>query len=104
MDDDSKDEREVESENEENECSENKSNNEDENDSEDEGDTTINTASASKVGKFRPFLGEAKKNKRSADEYLSFQIQEFESTTLETTLGSFCERSLSLLDATNAAM
>ena len=63
----------------------------------------LNTTSASKVGKFRPFLGEAK-NKRSADEYLSFQIQEFESTTLETTLGAFCERSLRLLDATNAAM
>ena len=31
------------------------------------------------------------KNKRSADEYLSFQIQEIESTTLETTLGAFCE-------------
>ena len=43
-------------------------------------------------------------NKRSADEYFSFQIQEFESTTLETTLGAFCERSFSLLDATNAAM
>ena len=27
----------------------------------------------------------------SADEYLSSQIQEFESTTLETTLGAFCE-------------
>ena len=34
----------------------------------------INTASASKVGNFRPFWGEAKNNKRSADEYLSFQI------------------------------
>ena len=31
----------------------------------------INTASASKVCKFRPLLGEVKKNKRSADEYLS---------------------------------
>ena len=66
--------------------------------------TSFNTASACKVGKFRLFLGEAKKNKRSADEYLSFQIQEFESTTLETTLGAFCVRSFSLLDATNAAM
>ena len=50
------------------------------------------------------FWGKQKKNKKSADEYLSFQIQEFESTTLETTLGAFCERSFSLLDATNAAM
>ena len=55
--------------------------------------TFINTASASKVGQFRPFLGEVKKTKRSADEYFSFQIQECGSTTLETTLDAFCERS-----------
>ena len=66
--------------------------------------TAINTASASKVGKFRPFLGEVKKTKRSADEYFSFQIQECGSTTLETTLDAFCERSFNLLDATNAAI
>ena len=61
--------------------------------------------SASKVGKFRPFLGEVKKQtKRSADEYFSFQIQECGSTTLETTLDAFCERSFNLLDATNAAI
>ena len=65
---------------------------------------TINTASASKVGNFRPFLGEVKKTKRSADEYFSFQIQECGSTTLETTLDAFCERSFNLLDATNAAI
>ena len=65
---------------------------------------TINTASASKVGQFRPFLGEVKKTKRSADEYFSFQIQECGSTTLETTLDAFCERSFNLLDATNAAI
>ena len=64
----------------------------------------INTASASKVGQFRPFLGEVKKTKRSADEYFSFQIQECGSTTLETTLDAFCKRSFNLLDATNAAV
>ena len=64
----------------------------------------INTASASKVGKFRPFLGGVKKTKRSADEYFSFQIQECGSTTLETTLDAFCERSFNLLDATNPAI
>ena len=64
----------------------------------------INTASASKVGQFRLFLGEVKKTKRSADEYFSFQIQECGSTTLETTLDAFCERSFNLLDATNAAI
>ena len=64
----------------------------------------LNTASASKVGKFRPFLGEVKKTKRSADEYFSFQIHECGSTTLETTLDAFCERSFNLLDATNAAI
>ena len=64
----------------------------------------INTASASEVGKFRPFWGEVKKTKRSADEYFSFQIQECGSTTLETTLDAFCERSFNLLDATNAAI
>ena len=54
------------------------------------------------MGKFRPFWGEVKIYiYRSADKYLSFQ---FESTTLETTLGAFCERSFGLLDATNAAM
>ena len=45
-----------------------------------------------------------KKTKRSADEYSSFQIQECGSTTLETTLDAFCERSFNLLDATNAAI
>ena len=65
---------------------------------------SFNTASASKVGQFRPFLGEVKKTKRSADEYFSFQIQECGSTTLETTLDAFCERSFNLLDATNAAI
>ena len=64
----------------------------------------VNTASASKVGQFRPFLGEVKIPKRSADEYFSFQIQECGSTTLETTLDAFCERSFNLLDATNAAI
>ena len=64
---------------------------------------SINTASASKVGQFRLF-GEVKKTKRSADEYSSFQIQECGSTTLETTLDAFCERSFNLLDATNAAI
>ena len=58
--------------------------------------------SASKVGQFRPFLGE--ETKRSADEYFSFQIQECGSTTLETTLDAFCERSFNLLDTTNAAI
>ena len=67
-------------------------------------DCYLNTASASKVGQFRPFLGEVKKTKRSADEYFSFQIQECGSTTLETTLDAFCERSFNLLDATNAAI
>ena len=62
----------------------------------------FNTASASKVGKLRPFWGEVKK--RSADEYFSFQIQECGSTTLETTLDAFCVRSFNLLDATNAAI
>ena len=61
--------------------------------SDDEMIDALNTASASKVGKFRPFLGEVK---RSADEY--FQIQECGSTTLETTLDAFCERSFNLLD------
>ena len=60
---------------------------------------TLNTASASKVGQFRPFWGEVKKTKRSADEYISFQIHECGSTTLETTLDAFCERSFNLLDA-----
>ena len=64
----------------------------------------INIASASKVGQFRPFWGEVKKTKRSADEYFSFQILECGSTTLETTLDAFCERSFNLLDATNAAI
>ena len=64
----------------------------------------INTASASEVGQFRPFLGEVKKTKRSADEYFSFRIQECGSTNLETTLDAFCERSFNLLDATNAAI
>ena len=64
----------------------------------------FNTASASKVGKFRPFWGEVKKTKRSADEYFSFQIQECGSTTLETTLDAFCVRSFNLLDATNATI
>ena len=59
---------------------------------------SINTASASKVGQFRLF-GEVKINKRSADEY-----SECGSTTLETTLDAFCERSFNLLDATNAAI
>ena len=49
---------------------------------------------------FGRFRGE----KRSADEYFSFQIQECESTTLETTLDAFCERLFNLLDATNAAI
>ena len=44
-----------------------------------------------------PCLGEVKKTKRSADEYFSFQIQECGSTTLETTLDAFCERSFNLL-------
>ena len=39
-----------------------------------------------------------------ADEYFSFQIHECGSTTLETTLDAFCERSFNLLDATNAAI
>ena len=64
----------------------------------------INTASVSKVGQFRPFLRGSKKTKRSADEYFSFQIQECGSTTLETTLDAFCERSFNLLEATNAAI
>ena len=68
------------------------------------GENCFNTASASKVGQFRQFWGEVKKNKRSADEYFSFQIQECGSTTLETTLDAFCERSFNLLDATNAAI
>ena len=34
----------------------------------------------------------------------SFQIHECGSTTLETTLDAFCERSFNLLDATNAAI
>ena len=42
------------------------------------------------------FWGEVKKTKRSADEYCSFQIQECGSTTLETTLDAFCERSFQL--------
>ena len=50
------------------------------------------------------FWGVVKKTKRSADEYFSFQIQECGSTTLETTLDAFCERSFNLLDATNAAI
>ena len=54
------------------------------------------------LGRFRGKL--KKKTKRSADEYFSFQIQECESTTLETTLDAFCERSFNLLDATNAAI
>ena len=58
----------------------------------------INTASASKVGKFGPFWGEVKKNKRSTDEYLSSNTEKVQ------LLGAFCERSFSLLDATNAAM
>ena len=66
--------------------------------SDDEMIDALNTASASKVGKFRPFWGEVKKTKRSADEY--FHIQECRSTTLETTLDAFCERSFNLLDAT----
>ena len=37
--------------------------------SDDEMIDALNTASASKVGKFRPFWGEVKKTKRSADEY-----------------------------------
>ena len=37
--------------------------------------SSFNTASASKVGKFKPFLGEVKKTKRSADGYFCFQIQ-----------------------------
>ena len=49
-------------------------------------------------------FGGSKKTKRSADEYFSFQIQECGSTTLETTLDAFCERSFNLLDATNAAI
>ena len=61
-----------------------------------------NTASASKVGQFRPFWGEVKKTKRSADEYFSFQIQECGSTILETTFDAFCD--VNLLDATNAAI
>ena len=44
------------------------------------------------------------KKYKSTDEYLSFQIQECETTTLETTLDIFCERSISLLNATNAAI
>ena len=68
------------------------------------GENSFNTASASKGGQFRPFWGEVKKTKRSADEYFSFQIQECGSTTLETTLDAFCERSFNLLDATNAAI
>ena len=56
------------------------------------------------MGKFKPFWGEVKKIKRSADEYFSFQIQECGSTTLETKLDAFCERSFNLLDATNAAI
>ena len=35
----------------------------------------LNTASASKVGKVKPFLGGSKKTKRSADGYFCFQIQ-----------------------------
>ena len=35
----------------------------------------LNTASASKVGKFKPFLGGVKKTKRSADGYFCVQIQ-----------------------------
>ena len=65
---------------------------------------SINTASASKVGQFRLFGEVKKKTKRSADEYSSFQIQECGSTTFETTLDAFYERSFNLLDATNAAI
>ena len=66
--------------------------------------SNINTASASKVGQFRPFWGEVKKLKGPLMSIFLFQIQECESTTLETTLDAFCERSFNLLDATNAAI
>ena len=64
----------------------------------------FNTASASKVGKFKPILGELKKLKGPLMGIFVFKYSNVKVRPLETTLDAFCERSFSSLDATNAAI
>ena len=65
----------------------------------------INTASASKVGKFKPFLGEVKKLKGPLMGIFVFKYSNVKVRLLrQHCMDAFCERSFSSLDATNAAI
>ena len=63
----------------------------------------FNTASASKVGQFRPFLGEVKKLKGPLMSIFLFKYRNVEVQLLRQHWIHF-ERSFNLLDATNAAI